>query len=242
MEYDWDGRFPLQSAPLAKSKFLPSKWERIKVNKLVQAIKQGRLDPNRRKKPKTEENLFDLWENAEENSQNLAKNMPPPISAPKLSLPGHAESYNPSEEYLLSQEETREWLDKDPEDREPGVLPQKFEQLRKVPAFQQFVKERFERCLDLYLCPRVRRKKLSVDPEKLVPKLPKPAELRPFPTMQNILFKGHESRVRSLSVFHNGQFLASCDEAGVLIIWEIVTSRIVQRFFFFYLVFFLICV
>lgn len=204
------------------------------MNKLVQAIKQGRIDPTRRKKPKPEENLFDLWENSNENEQTLAKNMPTPISAPKLALPGHAESYNPSEEYLLSKEEAREWLEKDPEDRETSVLPQKFEQLRKVPAYQQFVKERFERCLDLYLCPRVRRKKLSVDPEKLLPKLPKPAELRPFPTMQNVTFKGHESRVRSLSVFHSGQFLASCDEAGMLIIWEIVTGRIVQRFLRFF--------
>lgn len=29
--------------------------------------------------------------------------MPPIIAAPKLALPSHAESYNPSEEYLLNE-------------------------------------------------------------------------------------------------------------------------------------------
>jgi ribosome biogenesis protein ERB1 len=33
--------------------------------------------------------------------------MPPPITAPKLALPGHSESYNPSEEFLLDEEEKK---------------------------------------------------------------------------------------------------------------------------------------
>lgn len=49
------------------------------------------------------------------------------------------------------------------------------------------VRERFERCLDLYLCPRTKRTRLDIDPESLVPKLPKPRELRPFPSGMNHL-------------------------------------------------------
>lgn len=35
----------------------------------------------------------------------------------------------------------------DPEDREKDYLPQKYTSLRKVPAWDNFVKERFERCM-----------------------------------------------------------------------------------------------
>ncbi len=48
--------------------------------------------------------------------------------------------------------------------------------------YKDFINERFERCLDLYLHPRIQKKKMNVDPEKLIPNLPKPEELRPFPT------------------------------------------------------------
>lgn len=232
VEYEWkEGNVPLSAAPLPKRAFLPSKWERIKVNKLVQAIKLGRITfDDSKTKPKTEEPLWDLWENTTEEESRVLRRMPPSISAPKLKLPGHSESYNPSDEFLFDDEELKEWLDADPEDRATNFIPKKYPNLRKVQAYDNLVKERFERCLDLYLCPRVRRKKLNVDPESLIPTLPKPAELRPFPTLQNIKYKGHQSRVRCISVFHTGQFLASCDEAGSLIIWDVATGRIVKRY------------
>ena len=69
-----------------------------------------------------------------------------------------------------------------------------------VPAYADFIKERFERCLDLYLCPRTRRKRLFVpDAKALVPKLPKPRDLQPFPTMLALRYIGHEAAVRPLN-------------------------------------------
>lgn len=50
----------------------------------------------------------------------------------------------------------------DQEDRPQNFLPQKFEALRKVPLYQELIREHFERCLDLYLCPRVLKKKVNV--------------------------------------------------------------------------------
>jgi ribosome biogenesis protein ERB1 len=41
----------------------------------------------------------------------------------------------------------------DPEER-PAFVPTSFDCLRHVPVYASFIKERFERCLDLYLCPR----------------------------------------------------------------------------------------
>eukprot|EP00741_Cyanophora_paradoxa_P025455 tig00000382_g24573.t1 len=81
----------------------------------------------------------------------LAQRMAQHIPAPKPKLPGHAESYNPPEEYIPTPEE----LD--------------------------FIKERFERCLDLYLCPRVRRNRVRpprppppAEPSRDEPSLPAP--------------------------------------------------------------------
>ena len=57
-------------------------------------------------------------------------------------------------------------------------------------GYENFVKERFERCLDLYLCPRKMKRRLNIDPETLVPRLPKPSELRPYPNNLCIQFLG----------------------------------------------------
>ena len=37
----------------------------------------------------------------------------------------------------------------------------RYNSLREVPAYSNFIQERFERCLDLYLCPRQRRMRVS---------------------------------------------------------------------------------
>ena len=50
--------------------------------------------------------------------------------------------------------------------------------------YVNFFAERFERCLDLYLAPRQRKMKMNVKKEDLIPKLPSPKDLQPFPTFQ----------------------------------------------------------
>lgn len=49
------------------------------------------------------------------------------------------------------------WAQQEPGERKLNFLPRKFPSLRAVPAYGRFVQERFERCLDLYLCPRQRK-------------------------------------------------------------------------------------
>jgi hypothetical protein len=44
----------------------------------------------------------------------------------------------------------------EPEER-PQFLAKAHNALREVGGYQSFIKERFERCLDLYLCPRIKR-------------------------------------------------------------------------------------
>jgi ribosome biogenesis protein ERB1 len=59
-----------------------------------------------------------------------------------------------------------------------------------VAGYKDFIRERFERCLDLYLCPRKMKQRLNIDPEALVPRLPKPRELKPFPNNLCLQFLG----------------------------------------------------
>ena len=46
------------------------------------------------------------------------------LRAPKLPPPTNEESYNPPEEYLLTEEEKSKWLQESPIDRERNFLPQ----------------------------------------------------------------------------------------------------------------------
>ena len=81
------------------------------------------------------------------------------------------------------------------------------------------------------MCPRLFKKKVNVsDPSKLIPELPSPGELKPFPTQVSIDFFFHRTCVRSISVSPNGQWLASGDEDYNLVIWNVRTSKTVRKY------------
>ena len=214
---------PLSAAPEPKRRFVPSKNEAKRIMKIVKAIKEGRIKPY---KPPTEEEAdetgvprFDLWADETPRPDHIMH-----IPAPKMPPPGYEESYHPPPEYLPDKHERAAWESTDAEDREKEYLPQDYGVLRKVPGYDN-VKMTFERCLDLYLAPRVRRSKLNIDPESLLPKLPSPDELRPFPTTCATIFRGHEGRVRTVSVDPTGAYIASGGDDGTVRIWDILTGR-----------------
>ncbi|KAH6827491.1 Transducin/WD40 repeat-like superfamily protein [Perilla frutescens var. hirtella] len=220
--FDWDGaKHPLSNAPEPKRRFIPSKWEAKKVVKYVRAIRSGliKLDD----KPKEEPRFYALWdESSSADRQGLAY-----IPAPKPKLPGHDESYNPSLEYIPTQEEINSYQLMFEEDR-PKFIPKQFTSLRSVPAYEKAVQETFDRCLDLYLCPRVHKKRINIDPESLKPKLPSRRDLKPYPTTCYLEYKGHKGPVMTISADSTGQWIASGSKDGTVRIWEVETCRCLQ--------------
>lgn len=214
---------PLTAVPEPKRRFVPSKHEAKRIMKIVKAIREGRiLPPSKVKELKEQEEAsknFDLWEDEVEMVDHVMN-----LRAPKLLPPTHEESYNPPEEYLFNEDELKEW-EQNPEDRSTNFIPQKYSSLRKVPAYQDNIRERFERSLDLYLAPRVRHQKLNIDPDSLIPELPSPKDLRPFPIKCSTIFEGHSARIRTLSIHPNGYWLATGSDDGTVRVWEILTGR-----------------
>jgi ribosome biogenesis protein ERB1 len=190
----------------------------MQVMKIVRAIRQGRILPNKPKNSSSLPQFYAIW--SEPPSSH-----PPPLPAPKPRLPTNSESYNPPEEYLPTDKERAEWEALDPEDRETDYLPQKHASLRLVPAYDQFIKERFSRQLDLYLAPRIQRKRLNMDPDSLIPKLPSPNSLRPFPNYKSLTFTHADGRARALSVSPDGAWVVSGDESGHVSLWEVGVGR-----------------
>lgn len=225
-------QMPLSSAPEPKRRFVPSMHEHKRVMKMVKAIKEGRIKPFReridedREREEEEQDYasYDIWSNEVERPDH-----PMNIPAPKLPPPGYEESYHPPPEYLPDTSEKEAWEEQDEEDRERDYLPEDHSALRKVPGYARFIKEKFERCLDLYLAPRVRRSKLNIDPESLLPKLPDPSELKPFPSFCATIYKGHEGRVRSVAIESDGKYVASGGDDGWVRVWELVTGRQLWR-------------
>lgn len=188
--------------------------------KIVKAIREGRIIPN---KPNVEKpRVYAIWSNEDAERAPHAMYMP----APQLPPPKTVESYNPPEEYLFDEQEKKEWDEAEKEDRKLDFEPKKHDALRKVPGYEGFVQERLERCLDLYLAPRTKKAKLNIDPESLVPKLPKPQELRPFPNVGAIQYRHPaESRVRCVSVDPRGEWVASGSEDGLVRVWDLGNGR-----------------
>lgn len=214
-------KMPLSAAPEPKRRFLPSKHEAKRIAKLVRAIKEGKIQPYKspeereKEEEEVEETYYDIWANEEPQERHIMH-----VPAPKLAPPGYDMSYNPPPEYLPTDEERKGWEQTDPEEREKEYLPAQYDALRKVPGYGDFVKERFERCLDLYLAPRVRKNRLNIDPNSLLPKLPRPDELKPFPTHCRTVFHGREGRVRTVAFSPYGNWVASGGDDGTVGVWD----------------------
>ncbi|KAF5283998.1 hypothetical protein FQR65_LT13632 [Abscondita terminalis] len=222
-------KMPLRKFPEHKRSFLPSKNEAKQVSKLVHALKMGWIKSNAHYKKlrakKNKDEFYMLWQT--DNDAERMRRIHDHIAAPKRFLPGHAESYNPPSEYLFDERELEQWhkQKETPWKRKLHFIPEKYKTLREVPAYPRYIKERFLRCLDLYLCPRGLKMKLTIEPEALVPKLPSPKNLQPFPTFLAIEYKGHSDMIRCIDTDKTGQYLVTGSDDESVKIWEVNTGR-----------------
>lgn len=214
---------PLSAAPEPKRRFIPSKHESRRVMKMVRAIKEGRIQPYKPPEERDQDDgdawNFDVWADEAPRPDHVMN-----VPAPKLLPPGYEQSYHPPPEYVPDEQERKEWEEQDEEDRDQEYMPTDYNALRKVPGYGKLIKEKFERCLDLYLAPRVRKSKLDVDPEDLLPKLPSPDELRPFPSRLGLKMVGHTGPVRSVSFHPSGAVFASGGDDGTVRVWSCDSS------------------
>eukprot|EP01024_Parvocaulis_polyphysoides_P020621 TRINITY_DN19687_c0_g2_i2.p1 TRINITY_DN19687_c0_g2~~TRINITY_DN19687_c0_g2_i2.p1 ORF type:complete len:457 (-),score=123.79 TRINITY_DN19687_c0_g2_i2:20-1321(-) len=148
-------RMPITAQPERKSNFERPQWEEKKVLQLIKAMRKGWIKP--RKDLDDEQNkLYLMWgdDNLASGENKTAAGLTY-IPAPKPKLPGNEESYNPPKEFLPTEEEKTRWEMHEDSEEKPEFIPRQFPSLRLVPAYSEFIRERFERCLDLYLCPRI---------------------------------------------------------------------------------------
>jgi ribosome biogenesis protein ERB1 len=124
---------------------------------------------------------------------------------PRETLPGHEESYNPPSEYGAEH---------------PGCF-------RKLPGYELSIEDRYSRCLDLLLCPRIVKERLNINPESLIPQLPDIETLKPFPTDLKLKYKC-KTRVLSIAWSPNGELLATGEKGGTVTIWEADTGKALE--------------
>ena len=162
----------LPQAREPKRRFVPSKWEAKAVLRIIRSLRKNPDARARKDARESNDAPKLLWEGDEDpaTKHNGLAYLP----APRAKLPTHGDSYNPPFEYRADAQV-------DEKGDEVSAPRRFYDALRRVPSYAPFVLERFQRCLDLYLCPRVSKTRLNINPKDMLPPLPSPKELRPYP-------------------------------------------------------------
>jgi ribosome biogenesis protein ERB1 len=204
---------PLNTHMRSKKKFGPSVYEMKEINRLVRAYKDGFLKFDDEATAKKEDIIYDIW-----TGETTYNNYHPSrgFQAPKRELPDTIESYNPPEEVL-------NYL------QEEGKNAVRFDSLRKIQQYEKLIPENFDRCVDLITSARVIHQKTDIKEEDILPKLPKPEELKPFPSRENYSFKGHDASIKCLCIDDTGNYLISGDIGGNVFFWDIATTKIIKK-------------
>lgn len=223
-----------RSAGPSKKTFVPKLHEMKRLHKMIarmmKAEEEGRpLDGD--KKEEKKEEVYELWDDAHVEMDTHTKfKYLHRIAKPKVVPPGTYESYRPPPEYLPSEATKKRFERTRRIDRKEHFQPAIFNALRHVPFYHHFIQDRYQRCLDLAFYPRMQRTRLVVDPEKLLPELPNPRDLKPYPERLSFQYRGHTGTVRSISVSPNGQYLATACDDHMVRVFEVMTGRLVKRY------------
>ena len=207
---------PLNNHIRSKKSFGPSFYELKKINRIIRAYRDGFIKFDSDEIAPKQEIIYDIWTGeTTQNGYNPGKGFP----APKRELPDTIESYNPPEEILNYLQEEGSSLS----------IAQKIDALRKIPKYEKLIGENFDRCVELVTSARVIHQKTDIKEEDILPKLPKPEELKPFPSRENYSFKGHEASIKCLCIDNTGNYLISGDIAGNVFFWDVTTTKIIKK-------------
>ncbi|KAG5483869.1 hypothetical protein CUR178_06866 [Leishmania enriettii] len=221
-----------RSSGPSKKAFVPALHDMKVIAKMVRRLRKEEAERKLRpaKKEEEEEDTL-LWDDGHvEMDTHTHFKYFNRIPKPKLPPPGTFESYRPPPEYLPSERAKQRQARLRKIDRKEHFLPQSFDALRHVPFYHRTIQDRYQRCLDLAFFPRAQRTRLVVDPDKLLPELPDPKDLRPYPEKLSFYYKGHTATVRSVSVSPNGQYLATGCDDHLVRVFEVQTGRLMKRY------------
>ncbi|CBH17653.1 putative WD40 repeat protein [Trypanosoma equiperdum] len=220
-----------RSAGPSKRKFLPSDRDMKTIAKMVRRMMKEDKEKENKPKDETESETTILWDDGKvvmdtHTHFKYHNRVPKPKAAP----PGTYESYRPPPEYLPSERAKERFARLRAIDKKEHFLPRAFDALRHVPFYNHTIQDRYQRCLDLAFFPRAQRTRLVVDPSKLLPELPDPRDLRPYPERLSFQYKGHTATVRSVAVNPNGQYLATACDDHLVRVYEVMTGRLMKRY------------
>uniref|UniRef100_A0A4Y0BDW8 BOP1NT domain-containing protein n=1 Tax=Anopheles funestus TaxID=62324 RepID=A0A4Y0BDW8_ANOFN len=125
------------------------------------------------------------------------------VVAPKRPLPGHAESYNPPPEYLFDEKELDQWKKarQGTVEAEASIRAEEVQQLaRSAGPMSDLLRNGF--CA-VWICNCVRVgnvRALSLVRNIYTEVTIARAICQPFPTLQNLIYKGHTNMIRCISV------------------------------------------
>lgn len=203
--YKGDGLLGVRPEP--KRRYVPSKHEHRRIVRLANAIRAGHVSTKRVEA--REEPIVDIWSTSSTNTKADVGHIP----FARRALPEHSLSYNPPMEYIEGERE-------------------KFDTLREVPAYRAYMSEIYERLVNMVVVPR--KKEItapSIDPNSLLPDLPDPETLEPYPNTYAFSYTRHNYPITCLSIDPSGKYLAVGTQDGCVFIFDVFTTRCLQRWF-----------
>eukprot|EP01053_Blabericola_migrator_P003426 Blabericola_migrator_1__3425@NODE_2007_length_3430_cov_42_687779_g1226_i1_p1_GENE_NODE_2007_length_3430_cov_42_687779_g1226_i1NODE_2007_length_3430_cov_42_687779_g1226_i1_p1_ORF_typecomplete_len599_score129_63BOP1NT/PF08145_12/6_4e75ANAPC4_WD40/PF12894_7/1_1e05ANAPC4_WD40/PF12894_7/7_3WD40/PF00400_32/8_2e06WD40/PF00400_32/1_4e03WD40/PF00400_32/1_5e02Ge1_WD40/PF16529_5/0_00046Frtz/PF11768_8/0_016Frtz/PF11768_8/1_4e03_NODE_2007_length_3430_cov_42_687779_g1226_i114203216 len=224
-----EGHMPLVNKPLTKASFLPNKNDERKIKHFIQLIKTGRLYTP----PPPPPDVVDIWGDNIVTASDEHISTRTSLQAPKMPVPGHAASYNPPEEYLMTDEEKIKWQEQHPDDRALDFIPEKYKSMRHIPGYDKLLLDRFNRCLDLYLCPRTVQKLKITNLEDILPELPSLDQYMPFPQRHGFTLKESGSPVTSVAVSADQTLLLAGSQDGSVSLYNIAQRPYSLPLFYF---------
>ena len=187
---------------ISRKSYEPSLAEKKEVNRLAKMIEDGLIKIEEKKEENFFDEISDIWKF--ENTNSLKYHPSKGFMMPKPDAPDNDVSYN----YLNYNDENHETS------------------LRKMSKYEHSLTDQFARLNDIYNASRIIRKKHDITEKDILPDVPEPKDLKPFPTKDNISNFGHNNTITSIAVDPAGDYVFSSDVAGFVYFSDVISTKI----------------